>query len=227
MKLEQEQILPVQRTKAQARQNYDRISRFYDCFAGPFEKRYTDLALDALDIKKDAAVLEIGCGTGRCLQQIAESVGKTGRIHGVDISAGMLEISRKRLAKEGLLDRAALVCEDALHMPYEASRFDAVFMSFTLELFDTPEIPSVLSACKRVLKSNGRIGVVGMSREEGESMLLRLYEWAHTRMPQLVDCRPIYVEQSLRDAGFQIKHRQKIRLAGLPGEIVVGVKVAG
>ncbi len=33
-------ILRVQRTKAQAKESYDKISRFYDYFAGVFEKKY-------------------------------------------------------------------------------------------------------------------------------------------------------------------------------------------
>jgi len=78
-------------------------------------------------------------------------------------------------------------------------------MSFTLELFDTPEIPKVLAKIKRVLKPKGRLGVVSMSREDGKSLLLRLYEWAHKKFPQYVDCRPIYVAESIKDAGFEIK----------------------
>ena len=63
-----------------------------------------------------------------------------------------------------------------------------------------------------------------MSKENGESPLLRLYEWAHTKWPIHVDCRPIYLEQSLRDAGYEIRKKEKVKLLGLPGEIVAAVK---
>ena len=99
-------------------------------------------------------------------------------------------------------------------------------MSFTLELFDTPEIPIVLSEIKRVLKPNGRLGVVSLSREDGTSLMLRLYEWMHQRMPQYIDCRPIYVEQALKEAGFQVVHSEKEKLWGLPAKVVVGLNDA-
>ncbi len=136
----------------------------------------------------------------------------------------MLEVSRRRLERAGLLDRVELQCGDAEKLPYEDSKFDAVFMSFTLELFDTPEIPKVLGEIKRVLRRDGRLGVVSMSREDGDSMLLRLYEWMHERFPRYIDCRPIYVEQSIESAGFRIRYRERVKLLGLPGEIVIGVK---
>lgn len=97
-------------------------------------------------------------------------------------------------------------------------------MSFTLELFDTPEMPSLLEEVKRVLKPKGRIAVASMSKENGESLLLRLYEWAHRKWPKYVDCRPIYLEQSLRDTGYEIRKKEKVKLFGLSGEIVVAVK---
>jgi demethylmenaquinone methyltransferase/2-methoxy-6-polyprenyl-1,4-benzoquinol methylase len=96
-------------------------------------------------------------------------------------------------------------------------------MSFTLELFDTPEIPRVLGEIKRVLKPKGRLGVVSISKEDEDSILLRLYEWMHKKIPQYVDCRPIYIEQSIKDARFEIEYKEKVKLFGLPEKIVIGV----
>ncbi|MFQ5821450.1 MAG: class I SAM-dependent methyltransferase [Candidatus Heimdallarchaeota archaeon] len=219
-----DQILRVRRTKAQAKESYDKISRFYDYFAGMFEKKYRTMALEWLHVNKGETVLEIGFGTGHCLRHIAESVGEHGKSYGIDISSGMLEVSKKKLQDAGLLDRVELYCGDALQIPYEDNKFDAVFMSFTLELFDTPEILKVLAEITRVLKPNGRLGVVSMSKEDSDSLLLRLYEWVHKKIPNYVDCRPIYVEESIKEAGFQIKLKVKVKLFGLPGEIVIGVK---
>jgi demethylmenaquinone methyltransferase/2-methoxy-6-polyprenyl-1,4-benzoquinol methylase len=109
-------------------------------------------------------------------------------------------------------------------MPCEDNKFDAVFMSFTLELFDTPEIPKVLNEIKRVLKPKGRLGVVSMSKEDGDSILLRLYEWTHKKFPQYADCRPIYLEKSIKDAGFKIEYRKNVKLFGLPGTVVIGIR---
>ncbi len=217
-------ISRVTRTKAQAKQGYDRMSRFYDYLAGVFEKNYRNVALKRLDIARGEIVLEIGFGTGHCLQQLAEAVGEGGRVCGIDISSGMLLASKRRLERAGLWNRVELTCEDAMKMPYAPNTFDAVFSSFALELFDSPEIPQVLTEVRRILKPNGRVGVISMSKEDGTSPLLRLYEWLHEILPQYIDCRPIYVEQSIEEAGFQIQYKERVSLLGLPGDIVIGTK---
>jgi demethylmenaquinone methyltransferase/2-methoxy-6-polyprenyl-1,4-benzoquinol methylase len=61
-----------------------------------------------------------------------------------------------------------------------------------------------------------------MSKAYGTSPLLRFYEWLHQVIPQSVDCRPIYIEQSVAAAGFEIQHCERVNLFGLPAEIVVG-----
>jgi ubiquinone/menaquinone biosynthesis C-methylase UbiE len=219
-------ILRVTRTKAQAKESYDRMSLSYDYFAGVFEQKYRNLALKRLNIAGGETILEIGFGTGQCLKQMAEAVGETGRVYGIDISSGMLNVSRRRLEKAGLGERVELTCGDAIKMPYTDNEFDAVFMSFALELFDSPEIPQVLAETKRVLMPNGRLGVVGMSKEGGALPLMRLYEWLHQVFPQYVDCRPIYIRQSIESAGFGIQIRERVNLMGLPGEIIIGIKPA-
>ena len=214
----------VTRTKDQAKASYDRMSSAYDYFAGVFERNYRNMALKRLNVARGETVLEVGFGTGHCLKQLAEAVEEKGKVYGIDISSGMLAVSRRRLERAGLWNRVELACDDATKMPYTDNKFDAVFTSFALELFDLPEIPQVLSEIKRVLKPNGRIGVVSMSKEGGTSILVRSYEWMHEKLPQYVDCRPIYVEQSIKDAGFVIQHKERVSLLGLPGDIVIGTK---
>jgi len=217
-------IPPVPRSKENAKRFYDRISKVYDYLTGAFERNCAEMAVRRLSVEEGETVLEIGFGTGHCLKLIAESVGQTGKVYGVDISSGMLEATRKRLDKARLMDRVELYCGDAASLPYGDNTFDAVFMSFTLELFDTPEILMLLGEVKRVLKSRARIVVASISKANGESLLLRLYEWAHRKWPKYVDCRPIYLEQSLRHAGYEIRKKEKLKLFGLPIEIVVAVK---
>ncbi len=216
-----EGILRVYRTKSEAKASYDMISGAYDYFAEPFESKFSNRALDMLNIKKGETVLEIGFGTGHCMERIATEIGTNGKAFGIDISSGMLKITKRRLARKNLEKRVKLTCGDATHLPYKKRTFDAVFMSFTLELFDTPEIPIVLKEIKRVLKPNGRLCVVSMEKEGSDSWLIKLYEWFHKVLPNYVDCRPIYVKQSISDAGYSIKTKEKVSLLGLPGSIVV------
>jgi len=214
----------VHRTKAQAKESYDRISWLYDYLAGPFEQNYRNRALKRLNIARCETVLEVGFGTGHCLQQMAEAVGEEGKVYGIDISSGMLLASKRRLERARLWNRVELTCGDATKMPYADNKFDAVFSSFALELFDSPEIPRVLAEVKRVLKPTGRVGIISMSKGDDTSVPLRLYEWLHEKLPQYVDCRPIYVEQSIKDAGFGIRYNERVSLLGLPGDIVIGEK---
>jgi demethylmenaquinone methyltransferase/2-methoxy-6-polyprenyl-1,4-benzoquinol methylase len=96
-------------------------------------------------------------------------------------------------------------------------------MSFTLELFDTPEIPEVLQECKRVLRPAGRIVVVGMSKEGTGEPLISAFEWGHKHFPNFLDCRPILVRETLEQAGFKIQ-KALIKHMWIPVEIILGVK---
>lgn len=211
-----EEILRVSRTKDQAKQAYDSLSRIYDYLIGIFEKKYKHRGLELLGVRKGEKVLEIGYGTGDILVQIAEKVGVRGKAYGIDISSGMLNVAESKVEKAGIADRVEFFLGDAVKLPYEDNKFDAAFMSFTLELFDTPEIPVILNEIKRVLRSGGRLGVVSISREYGKPLALRLYEWLHKKIPKYADCRPIYVEKALKASGYQIQHMEKAHLFGLP-----------
>ena len=226
-KSEAPQVLPVPRTKEEAKRFYDKISRAYDYLTGAFERKHAERALECLSIDEGEVVLEIGFGSGHCLKRIVQSVGETGKACGIDISAGMLEVTKRRLRKAQLIDRVGLCRGDAAKLPYSDNAFDAIFVSFTLELFDTPEIPKVLEEIQRILRPTGRLGIASMSRENGKSAPLRLYEWAHRKWPRYVDCRPIYLEESLINAGYRIRSKEMTRMVGLPIEIIVATKTTG
>ncbi|MBA7708605.1 2-methoxy-6-polyprenyl-1,4-benzoquinol methylase [subsurface metagenome] len=222
---EKRDILGVPATLEDIKKSYGVLSKFYGTVEGKFEKGLRERGLELLSVKEGEFVLEIGVGTGFSLKEIARSVGTAGRAYGIDITPQMLRLAEKRLRKEKLTDKVELHEGDARAMPYEDNMFDAVYMAATLELFDTPDIPRVLGEIKRVLKPSGRLGIASLSKEGRESFwFLRFYEWMHQKLPKYASCRPIYVEQTIKDAGFDIVKREEFMIIKLvPMKLVIAV----
>lgn len=220
-------VSPVTRPKAEAKSAYDRLSRWYDLLASRGEEKARNTGLRELAVEVGEAVLEVGCGTGSSMKALAESVGEDGEVVGIDLSTGMLDITQKRMRKVKLSDRVELACGDGVNLPFKEASFNAVFMSFTLELFDTPEIPLVLSECKRVLRNDGRLSVVSMSKSKTkkDTLIMRLYEWMHRRLPKYVDCRPIPLQEILQNAGFMIISEEQLSTWQLPIAVAIVKKI--
>ncbi|MCL5097819.1 MAG: class I SAM-dependent methyltransferase, partial [Candidatus Omnitrophica bacterium] len=216
-------VLRVFQSRTQTKAFYNKISRVYDLLSERSEAPVRRAGLSLLKARPGEKVLEAGFGTGHCLAALAQAVGPSGTVFGLDLSDQMVRMARENLAQAGLLGRCRLRCGDATRLPYTAGSMDAVFMSFTLELFDTPEIPRVLGECGRVLRSGGRIVVVGMSKQGPGDALVKVFEWTHKHFPKFVDCRPIYVGQAMEQAGFNIKTRL-IKHMWIPVEIILGIK---
>jgi ubiquinone/menaquinone biosynthesis C-methylase UbiE len=124
----------VTRTVAEAREGYDRIAGIYDVVAGSSERPWRRRALALLALAPGERVLEIGCGTGEALLELA---GVTEQAVGLDLSPGMLRQARARLdAREA---RAHLVQADAHRLPFKQHSHDALFMSFVLDLVASRE----------------------------------------------------------------------------------------
>jgi len=215
------QISRVKRSKNSAKVAYDRLSHIYDGLAGSSETQFMHLGLDMLAITPGETILEIGCGTGKALVELSHQTGTSGKVTAIDLSRGMLRKTSQRLAKAGLGQRVSLLEGDGASLPYKSGTFNAVFICFTLELFDTPEIPLVLAECRRMLIPKGRLGVVAMLKSEQPGWIERLYEWLHDKLPTYVDCRPIDAQAMIQQAGFSLEKCQSKSMWGLPVEQLV------
>jgi ubiquinone/menaquinone biosynthesis C-methylase UbiE len=214
-------------SREQTRRSYNRMSRFYGLLSADSEKKFVEVAVDRyLKPRAGERILEPGFGTGQVLVALADRVGEDGKVYGIDISDGMVGEARKRLKREGLTGRVELTQGDAADLPYGDGCFDGVFMSFTLELFDTPEIPVVLGECMRVLKDGGRLCVASMSDRGKQGTMMKLYIWSHRRFPSFVDCRPIFARSFVEGAGFEVEGYEVMSMWGLPVEIILGRKKA-
>ena len=139
-----ERLSPRNRTRGL----YDRIRSAYDLIADSSEHTVRDDGVRALGVSRGQRVLEIGCGTGHGLVSLADDVGHAGQVNGVDLSWGMMAVARRRV-QSAALRNVSLTIGDARALCFRSSVFDAVFRSFTLELFDGA-IPNVLVEVRRV-----------------------------------------------------------------------------
>jgi len=204
---------------------YDRIANAYDLIADANERAARVAGVQALALKPGEAVLELGFGTGNEVLDLAGLVGPGGRVAGIDISPGMLAVADRKLADAAPQTPIDLRVGDARALPFGDAQYDAVYTSFTLELFPAEDIPVVLAETRRVLKPGGRVGVVSMATVRPghhTSALEHAYVWMHRHFPHLVDCRPIDTEGVVAAAGFAVEGVQDLEIWTMPVRVVVG-----
>ena len=60
---------------------------------------HSNTGLDLLDIQEGNRILDVGCGYGETCLQLAEKVGPTGEVVGIDCTESFLEIAKEELAR--------------------------------------------------------------------------------------------------------------------------------
>lgn len=131
----------------------------YDQLAGSYDARYDVRPLhgiaaalrDLVVPNRSQTVLEVGCGTGRWLQEIGSRVD---RIYGADPSYGMLQRASRRTSS------ALLVAARANALPFTPGSFDLVFCVNALHHFDDPK--GFVGQAKQLLVFTGVLAIIGI-----------------------------------------------------------------
>lgn len=152
------------------------------------------------------AILEVGCGTGNLLLQLAKSFPQA-RCVGVDIDPDSLVVARERIASAGMTERVQ-AREGTVAAATEPGTFDAVVMVEVLHEIAPGIRPGVVAESARALRSGGWMVIVDetypATREEMRHADFRFP--LHTGFEEMYwgNVLPTRAEQEkmLRDAGF-------------------------
>ena len=128
-------------------------------------------------------ILDAACGTGDFSIAIAKAAHIHSRITGADLSEGMLEIMRKKTAREGLQKQISTIKCNCESLPFDDGTFDRVTIAFGIRNFEHRE--SALKEFARVLKPGGKLVILELS-VPSKPGLRRLYNFYFTKMLPLI-----------------------------------------
>ena len=141
--------------KEQVAQMFDTISGNYDnlnrVISFGIDVKWRKKVLKIVSDTKPKIILDIATGTGDLAILMSQTNAE--KIIGLDISAGMLEVGKKKIEEKNLSNRIELVLGDSEKIPFEDNYFDAITVSFGVRNFENLE--KGFSEILRVLKPNG------------------------------------------------------------------------
>lgn len=164
-------------------------------------QRRRRLVEEILGPRKGEAVLDVGCGPGFYLKELAPAVGPGGDLAGIDSSEQMVELARVRCAG---IANVALHIGSGSSLPFADGRFDAAISVQVLEF--VAELDAALTELHRVLRPGGRVVVWDVDwaaaawhsdHPDRSARVLRAWE-GHLSHPAL----PRTLASRLRAAGF-------------------------
>ena len=147
-------------------------AQVYDAFFVPaLFAQWTNVVLDAADVRPGQEVLDVGCGTGVLARAAAARVGDPGHVAAVDPNDGMLAVARH--AEAGIDWRAGI----AEQLPFPDRSFDRTVSQFALMFFTDPK--GALRELSRVTRRDGRLALMvwdQLPKNQGYGRLASLVE---------------------------------------------------
>jgi ubiquinone/menaquinone biosynthesis C-methylase UbiE len=185
------------------------------------ESKARQRALDVAAIQDGEKILEVALGTGLNFVEILKR-NPCGWVEGIDVSRKMLERARKRILKTGKQNYTLYLC-DCRYLPFEDGTFDVLMNQYMFDILPVEDFLPILLEFKRVLKEEGRIVLVNMTK--GERWLNQIYEEIYKlKPPLLAGCRGVLVQPFLEEIGFKEIQRGFVSQLGFPSEVVRGIK---
>lgn len=151
--------------KQQISNMFDNIAPYYD-----FLNRLLSLRMDTIWRKKaimklesdqPQRILDVATGTADLALESVKRL-QPQKVVGLDISAEMLEIGRKKIDKKGLNDVISLTLGDSENLPFEDNSFDAITVAFGVRNFENLE--KGLREMNRVLRPGGKAVILEFSK---------------------------------------------------------------
>lgn len=149
----------------QVRGMFDRIAGVYDlmnsAMTAGMHHRWRARAVDASGIGFGDTALDVCCGTGDLSIELARRVGPAGTVIGSDFSERMLDLAREKRVPDGAA-RPRFEWADALELPYDDERFDAVTVGFGVR--NLAVLGRGIDEMTRVLKPGGRLVILEITQ---------------------------------------------------------------
>ena len=139
---------------------HDAAVRYEDVVVHWIMGPFAEALVEVLGPQPGEAILDVGCGSGAATRAAALAVGHTGRVVGLDLNAGMLDVARgvDQDQASGQEDPGSAPIEwleaSAMDMPLADRSFDAVVSGQVLQF--VPDIGAAAHEIRRVLKPRGR-----------------------------------------------------------------------
>ncbi|HJU45275.1 MAG TPA: bifunctional demethylmenaquinone methyltransferase/2-methoxy-6-polyprenyl-1,4-benzoquinol methylase UbiE [Chitinophagaceae bacterium] len=145
---------------------YDFLNRF---LSGGVDIIWRKKAINQLKELKPQYILDVATGTGD-VAIMTHKLLKPGKIIGIDISKGMLELGRQKIEKLGLSGAIELQEGDSETINFPDNSFDAVTVAFGVRNFE--DLRKGLGEMLRVLKPGGKLVALEFSKPK-----YRLFNW--------------------------------------------------
>ncbi len=183
-----------------------RVERLYQT-PDIVEQRRASRAL--LQLKPGELVLDIGCGPGLLVMEMAQEVGARGSVTGIDVSADMLALAQARCAGHANANAREA---SATALPCESATLDAVAVTQVYEFVD--DLALALAELKRVLKPGGRALIVDTDwdaviwRNSNRERMRRVIDAWHLHCPH--PHLPSQLPQLIAAAGMRLERATAI-----------------